>query len=84
MFEKGETRFLPLDVCFSVHFRIVLSDTPTNAQMILLHKNWPTCFDPKGSSSALYMNRIPIIAGKNIEYFLGYAYVVRASVKIYV
>ena len=22
------------DMCFSVHFRVVLSDTPTNAQMI--------------------------------------------------
>jgi hypothetical protein len=30
------------------------------------------------------MDRIPIIAGKNIEYFLVYTYAVRADVKMYV
>jgi hypothetical protein len=48
----------------------------------LLYKNWPTYFDLKGSSSLLYINRIPKIAGKNIEYFLVYMYAVRASVEM--
>jgi hypothetical protein len=73
-----------VDMCFSVHFCIVLSDTPINAQMILLYKNWPTCFDPKGLSSGLYMIRIPVIACKSIEYLLVYTYAVSASVKMYV
>jgi hypothetical protein len=38
-------------------------------KLLLLYKKWPTCFDPKGSSSELYTNRIPTIAGKSIEYF---------------
>ena len=69
---------------FSVHFRIVLSDTPTNAQMIFLYKNWPACFDPRGSSLGLYTIRTPTTAGKNIEYFLVYTCVVRESVKMFV
>ena len=65
-----ESHFYDLVMCFSVHFRIVLSDTPTNAQIVFLYKKWTTCFDSKGLSSGLYMYTIPIIADKKYSIFL--------------
>jgi hypothetical protein len=47
-----------LDMCYSMHFHKI-SNTPTNAQVILLYNCSPTCFDPFESSSGLY--RMPKI-----------------------
>jgi uncharacterized protein YlaN (UPF0358 family) len=44
-----------LDMCYSMHFYKVLINTPTNAQLMLLYNDMPTCFDPLGSSSGLYI-----------------------------
>jgi hypothetical protein len=71
-------------MCFSVHFRIVSSDKPTNVQMIFLYKNWPTYFNFNGSLLGLYMNRIPIIADKEYRIFLSVYVCSEASVKMYV
>jgi hypothetical protein len=41
-------------MCYSMHFHKVLA-TPTNAQLILLHNDKPTCFGPLWSSSGLIL-----------------------------
>ena len=38
--------FNGFDICFSVHFRLVLSDTPTNAQMIFIIQELAYMFRP--------------------------------------
>jgi hypothetical protein len=42
-----------LDMCFSLHFRIALSDTPTNAQMIFIISELAYMSLPQGPLSGL-------------------------------
>jgi hypothetical protein len=75
-----------LDMCYSVQFHEVLINTPTNAQLLLLFNDLPTCFDPVGSSSGLYIEYQKLRIKMCIKYLLKcspvHAYAVKASVKM--